>query len=278
MDQNLKNSFLFNLFVILLLCAGLYFIFFASLGLLTRHSSEVRVPKVIGKDLKNAFEMLEGVGFEVEVDSSYDPLKKPFAVLAQMPDVNAVVKKGRTIFLTVNKYVPPLTPMPKLTDLSYRSAVLIIGSSRLVLGDTIHRPDYAKGTVLDVLYDGRPVKPGEMVPQGSKIDLVIGEGFGNVESNVPDVIGLSADEGIAILNGNGLTVTSIWDGYIEDSANAIIYRQTPAPYNELDIPNRIREGDVIDIRIKQNPSNEELEYNRRPASAVNSTMESTPGR
>ena len=268
MDQKLRNSFLFNLFVVILLCVGLYFAFFASLGLLTRHASEARVPKVTGKTLKSARTTLEKMGFEVEVDSAYDPGMKPFAVLAQMPDVNAVVKEGRTIFLTVNKAEAPLTPMPKLTDLSYRSAVLILGSSRLVLGDTIHRPDYAKGTVLDMLYKGRPIKAGDMVPQGSKIDLVIGEGFGNVESNVPDVIGMTADEGIAILNGNLLTVTTIWDGPIEDSANAVIYKQTPSPYNELDMPNRIKEGDVIDIRIRQNPTNDELEYNRRPGSAV----------
>ena len=225
---------------------------------------------MIGKSLNTAKTSLEGLGFEVDVDSSYDPTQKAFTVLAQMPDANAIVKKGRTIFLTINKAEPPLTPMPKLTDLSYRSAVLILSSSRLVLGDTIHRPDFAKGTVLDMLFKGRPIKPGDMVPQGSKIELVIGEGFGNVESNVPDVIGMNADEGIAILNGNGLIVTTIWDGPIDDSANAIIYKQTPSPYNELDIPNRIKEGDVIDIRIRQSPTNEELEYNRRPASAVNS--------
>lgn len=268
MDRNLKHSFLFNLFIVILLCAGLYFLFFASLGLLTRHGSESKVPDLIGKNVKKAYEKLEQMGFEVEVDSSYDPKKKPFVVITQMPDVNAVVKKGRTIFLTVNKALPPLTPMPKLTDLSYRSAVLILGSSKLSLGDTIHRPDYAKGTVLDMLFQGRPIAPGDMVPQGSKIDLVIGEGFGNMETNVPDVIGMNADEGIVILNGNGLTVTTIWDGIIDDSASAIIYMQTPSPYNELDIPNRIKEGDVIDIRIKQNPTNEELEYNRRPASTV----------
>ena len=266
----MKNSFLFNLFVVLMLCAVLYFVFFSSLGLLTHHGSESRVPKVIGKSLNTAKTSLEGLGFEVDVDSSYDPTQKAFTVLAQMPDANAIVKKGRTIFLTINKAEPPLTPMPKLTDLSYRSAVLILSSSRLVLGDTIHRPDFAKGTVLDMLFKGRPIKPGDMVPQGSKIELVIGEGFGNVESNVPDVIGMNADEGIAILNGNGLIVTTIWDGPIDDSANAIIYKQTPSPYNELDIPNRIKEGDVIDIRIRQSPTNEELEYNRRPASAVNS--------
>lgn len=266
----MKNSFLLNLFLVILLCAGFYFLFFASLSLITHHGSESKVPLVINRDLKSAREILEQNGFDISIDSSYDPKQKPFTVLAQIPDPNAVVKKGRTIFLTVNKSEAPLTPMPKLMDLSYRSAVLILGSSRLVLGDTIHRPDFAKGTVLDMLYNGRPVRAGDMVPQGSKITLVIGEGFGSVESNVPDVVGMTADEGIAILNGNGLTVTTIWDGYIDDSANAIIYKQTPAPYNELQMPNRIKEGDVIDIRIKQNASNDELEYNRRPGSSVNS--------
>lgn len=269
MDKTLKNRFWFNLLLVLALCAGFYVLFFSSLSLLTHHGSEAKVPKMTGKSMKDAVKRLEALGFEVAVDSSFDPKQKPFTVLAQMPDVNAIVKEGRTIFLTVNKALPPLTPMPKLTDLSYRSAVLILGSSRLMLGDTIHKPDYAKGTVLEMHYNGNVITPGDMVPQGSKIDLVIGEGFGNVETNVPDVIGMSADEGIAILNGNGLIVTTIWDGYIDDSANAIIYMQTPAPYNELDIPNRIKEGDVIDIRIMQAPTNEELENNRRPGSSVN---------
>jgi beta-lactam-binding protein with PASTA domain len=268
MYQKLRKYFLFNLIVVLGLCWALYGLFFASLGWVTKHNSEVKVPNVTGKPLKSALATLEGMGFEVDIDSSYDPVKKPFTIIAQIPSVNSVVKAGRTIFLTVNKAEAPLTSMPKLTDLSYRSAVLILKSSRLVMGDTFHRPDYAKGAVLDQLYKGRPIKPGDMLPQGSTIDLVVGDGFGNVEMNVPDVIGMTAEEGMAIINGNGLTPTAIWDGVIEDSATAIIYTQTPSPYNELDVPNVIKEGDIVDLRIKQNPSNEELEGNRRPAPAV----------
>ncbi len=268
MYQKLRKSLLFNIIAILLVCWGLYFVFFASLSAITRHNSEVKVPNVTGQSMKAAMNALEKMGFEVDIDSSYDPIKKPFSVLAQIPTVNSIVKEGRTIFLTVNKAEPPLTSMPKLTDLSYRSAMLILKSSRLVLGDTIHRPDYAKGAVLDQLYKGRPIKAGDMLPQGSTIDLVVGDGFGNVEMNVPDVIGMTADEGLAIINGNGLTPTAIWDGHIEDSATAIIYQQTPSPYNELDQPNRIKEGDIVDLRIKQSPANEELEGNRRPAPRV----------
>ncbi|RYD87484.1 MAG: hypothetical protein EOP50_20690 [Sphingobacteriales bacterium] len=158
--------------------------------------------------------------------------------------------------------------MPKLTDLSYRSAIRILESSRLVLGDTIHKPDYAKGAVLEQLYKGRAVRAGDMVPQGSIIDLVIGDGFGSVEMDVPDVIGRTAEEGISYLSGSGLVPTVIWDGPIADSASAIIYMQTPSPFNELEVPNRIKEGDVIDVRIKQYASPEELEGNRRPSNAV----------
>lgn len=243
-------------------------LFFSSLGLITKHGSETKVPNVTGQNLKQAFEKLEKMGFEVSVDSSYDPQVKPLTVLAQVPDPNSTVKNGRTIFLTINKSEPPLTPMPKLTDLSYRSAVMILKSSRLVLGDTVHKPNYANGAVLDQLYRGRPVRAGDMIPQGSRISLVIGDGLGNVDMNVPDVIGMSAEEGINILSGNGLTPTIIWDEPITDSASAIIYIQTPSPYNELDVLNRIREGDVVDIRIKQSPTTEEMDYNRRPGKSV----------
>src|SRR5690606_1276604 len=129
-----------------------YYLFFASLGYITHHSSEIKVPDVTGKPLKTAQAHLEKMGFEVDTDSSYDPDKKPFVVLRQSPEINAIVKIGRTIFLTVNKALPPLAPMPKLQDLSYRSAVMILKSSRFVLGDTIQKPNYANGAVLDQLY------------------------------------------------------------------------------------------------------------------------------
>jgi eukaryotic-like serine/threonine-protein kinase len=270
MNSKLRNSFLFNLFLMFLLCAGLYFIFFSSLSLITRHKSEARVPNVLNKNVKIAAKQLERLGFDVEVDSSYDPKAKPLMVLGIMPDIGSVVKQGRTIFLTVNKAEPPLTPMPKLTDLSYRSAIKILESARLVLGDTTHKPDYAKGAVLEQLYKGRPLKAGDMVPQGSRIDLVIGDGFGSVEMDVPDVIGMTAGEGITILNSSGLNMAVSWEAPISDSSSAIIFRQTPAPFNELDVPNRIKEGDVIDVFIKQNPSPEELDNNRKPTGAVNS--------
>jgi beta-lactam-binding protein with PASTA domain len=247
----LRRSFVVNLVVVLLLCFVLYVLFFASLKCITRHGQEVKIPSVTGQNLKDAMKQLDAMSFDVYVDSAYEPQQKPFTVLKQMPDVGSTVKTGRTVFLTVNRTVPPGTPMPNLVSLSYRSAEMILKNNKLLVGDTTYRPDIAAGAILQQLYNGKDIKPGEMIPQGSKISLVIGDGLGVTEFNVPDVTGSTFDVGSATLSGNGLQYTVVWDAPITDSSSAVIYDQTPKAMNDLGTPNKIKAGDVVDIRIKQ---------------------------
>jgi beta-lactam-binding protein with PASTA domain len=139
-----RKSFRFNLLVVLLLCVGLYILVFLSLGWITKHGDEGPVPNAVGRDFRLVKAEIERAGFEIEVDSSYDPTKKPLVVLSQQPDVGSVVKRGRTLFLTLNKTQPPPTAMPNLVSLSFRSAALILKSNHLVLGDTTYRPTLPK--------------------------------------------------------------------------------------------------------------------------------------
>ncbi|MBS1771973.1 MAG: PASTA domain-containing protein [Bacteroidetes bacterium] len=267
-SADIRKTFRFNLLIVILLCVVLYILFFSSLSLITRHGAETKVPMVTGRDIRMAIAELDKNGFDVEVDSAYDPAKKPFVVLDQMPEAASVVKNGRTVYLTINKADPPLTPMPNLQNLSFRSAEMILKSNKLILGDTTYRPDIAKGAILEQLYKGQQIRPGMMIPQGSRIDLVIGDGLGNTEMNVPDVVGMSYEEALAMLNGNGLIVTAIWEGEITDSALAVVYRQSPGAINELGSNNRIKEGDVVDISIMQNPSPDQLQKNKKPENPV----------
>ena len=265
-----RKSFRFNLLIVILLCVVCYILFFASLGLITRHGREIKVPAVVGRDVKIAAKTLGKMDFDVDVDSAYDPKQKPYVVLTQIPELNAVVKRGRTVFLTINKATPPETPMPNLLNLSFRSAEMILRTHKLTLGDTSYRPDIAKGAVLEQLFRGQPIRPGQMVPQGSRIDLIIGDGLGQTEFNVPDVIGMSVDEAIAILNGTGLSVTTVWQREVVDTVAATVFDQNPKPLSELGAPNRIKEGDIVDIFIKQDPTAEELENNRNPSATFDS--------
>ncbi|MEO6833669.1 MAG: PASTA domain-containing protein [Chitinophagaceae bacterium] len=257
-----RNSLWFNLLLMLGIVALCYFIFFSSLSFITHHGDELKVPKVLGKDVKSAIKMLEGEGFEVHVDSSYQPDQKALIVLDQTPDVGEVVKNGRTLFITVNKSVPPTTPMPNLVNLSFRSAVLILNSNKLILGDTVYRPDIAEGAVLEQLWNGQSIRPGQPIPQGSTISLVIGNGLGNTEMNVPDVIGMTYPEAVAQLSGSGLMFTSVFDMDVHDTTNAKVYKQTPNSISDLGTPSRIRQGDFIDLYIGQNPADSTMNANR----------------
>lgn len=265
MNEQIRQSFWFNLLLVLALATGLYILFFLSLGWITRHGNEVKVPNVTRKNVKQAKETLESMGFEVLIDSAYEPKQKPYIVLSQIPDIGSVVKNGRTIFITVNKKDPPAIPMPNLVGLSFRSAAMMLKNNKLVLGDTTYVPDIAKGAILQQLFRGLDIRPGQMVPQGSRISLVIGEGLGNVQLNMPDVIGMPYPEAINVLSGTGLQYYVIWEGAISDSSTAMVYNQNPKPMNEIGESNRIKEGDMVDIYIKQTVTVEELENNRKAA-------------
>jgi len=251
MSKPFQKTFIGNLAIIAAICAVLYWAFFASLGFITGHGKEVTVPVLTGKGVKESIAILEQQGFDVDVDSSYVPEQKALVVLSQQPAGGTTVKKGRTVFIIVNKLTPPQTPMPNLVNMSFRSAEMLLANSRLLLGDTLFKPDIAQGAVLNQMLNGKDIAPGTMIPQGSKITLVIGDGLGNKVINVPDLSGLSYPEALAILSGSNLNYTVVFDGTISDTTTAVVYLQQPAAFNEYNEPNKISEGDNVDIRIKQ---------------------------
>lgn len=246
-----RSSIWFNLLLMLLVGVVFYIVFFTALGSITSHGNEIKMPVLVNKNINEVLKTLEAQGFEVDIDSTYDMKLASGVVISQLPDTGQFVKKGRTVFLVVNKATAPPTAMPDLAGVSFRSAEIVLKSNKLRLGDTIHRPDIANGAILEALYNGQIVKAGDMIPQGSKITLVIGDGLGNVEFDVPDVVGMSYPEATAILNASGLQFIDVWEGRITDSNTAVVYAQFPEARNEMGGINTIKEGQLIDIKVSQ---------------------------
>jgi beta-lactam-binding protein with PASTA domain len=183
-----------------------------------------------------------------------------------------MVKEGRTIFLTVNMLTPPHIPMPNLVNLSFRSAEMLLRNNKLLLGDTTFKPDIAAGAILEQLYKGAAIQPGEMIPQGSKISLVIGDGFGNTQFEVPDVTGKSIDEARTILDQYSLQyIINAYDrmSEISDTDAAIVVDQSPEAINEAGAANHIKAGDYIDLKIMQHPSATDIHNNNHVDNSVN---------
>lgn len=238
-----------NVLVGLALAGGIFIAVTSMLGWFTNHGDAKTVPPVIGKSLTQAQEILDKAGFVVEIqDSVYIDTLKPFQVVRQVPDEYEVVKSSRTVYLTVNRGIPPLVEVPNVMGYSLRNAEMVLVNAHLKLGDTTFRPDFAKNSVLEQLYDGVPIRPGAKVRQGSAISLVIGNGLGGKVIGVPNLIGMTYAEAKILLDSIGVMLASVIPAAdVTDMENAYIYRQNPDRFDEEGNLRTIRPGQVLDI-------------------------------
>jgi beta-lactam-binding protein with PASTA domain len=241
-----------NILAGIVLAVGIFSIFILSLNWMTRHGKSKTVPNVIGKKYDDAKNVLDKMGFDVEVqDSIYIDTLPPLAVIKQVPEGDAVVKVNREVYLTINRAVPPLVPMTNLVGFSFRSAEMSLKNMGLRLGDTIYKPDFARNSVLEQLYNGTTIEPGTKIPMGSNITLVLGTGVGEAEFSVPNLIGMTYSDAKMVVESSGLNFFSVLpDPDVKDTSNAFIYWQNPARYGEDNRLQRIHVGQTIDIKLR----------------------------
>jgi len=222
------KSFRRNLIAAICTFFGLLLIAFFSLRYYTKHGDGLNVPNLRGLKIEDAISKLEGLGLRYEIDSVYIQDQPPGIVTDQDPDPETFVKDNRTIYLTINTNQAPNVRFPDIEMKSLREAKSIIESYGLKLGDTTYKPDVAKDVVLEVLFGGQPIRPGESLPKGSRINLVLGDGLGSQEVELPNLTGLTIDEVKLSLKGAMLSLGTItYEGEITDTANAVIVSQFP---------------------------------------------------
>lgn len=277
MSKPFFKTFIGNLVIIIALCIALYWIFFGSLSILTKHNDVRVVPDLVGLSAKEAVTLLEKEGYEIKVDSVYDNGKKLNVVIDQQPEKGAKVKSGRIIFLTINKSKVPTVEVPNLKGMSLRNALLVLKKSNLKMGDTTYVFDEAEGTVLEVKIKGKEVLSGTIVPEGSALDFVISKGLSDEQVGVPEVIGLTLDEAKKLIEEKELHCKYYFEGAITDSSTALVFTQYPEARNEYGEPLRVNKGQSIDIRIKQNPAIEKKQYKKRPVEYSDSAGSMIPG-
>ncbi|MCX2430206.1 MULTISPECIES: PASTA domain-containing protein [unclassified Pedobacter] len=228
------KSFRTNIIAALLTVVGLLLVAFFSLRYYTKHGQGLNVPLVKGLSFEQAVRKLEDAGLKYEVDSVFIMDQPAGIVIDQDPDPNTFVKDNRTIYLTINAGKIPNTKFPDIAFKTLREAQAVIESSRLKLGDTTYKPDVSRDVVLEATFGGQPIQPGDIVPVGSRINLVLGDGRGNEEVDIPQLTGLTVDEAKFSLKGSNLTLGNIlYEGDITDSANAVIIKQDPMPVDSL---------------------------------------------
>ncbi len=220
-----------------------------SLNYYTRHGSGIPVPKLIDMQISRASALLDEQGFRYKIDSVYLPDKDPGTVVQQDPDPGTNVKENRTIYLTVITKLAPNINLPNLENTTFREAIATITNAGLKVGDTTYRSDIALNRVLEVRFAGELIKPGAKLPKGSRIDLVLGDGKGASEVDIPDVTNLELDAAKFAISGALLTLGTVtYEGTITDSTKVVVKSQMPM---KTDSTAKISIGTRINLTVAQ---------------------------
>ncbi|MCC5920323.1 MAG: PASTA domain-containing protein [Cyclobacteriaceae bacterium] len=213
----------------------------------TKHGETLTVPDLEGIVLEELDQYLQArnLRYEVNIDSGFSSEFPPYAVLNHYPMKNTKVKEGRKIYVTLNAAQPPKVKMPNLIDGSVKNAQMVLSSYGLIRGELIYKPDLIQNSVLDQLYEGKPIEEGSFVPKGAKIDLVVGDGMGKQTLGVPDATGFDLDEAEFLITGSGLNVGAI----VFVSASETNQRAGTVVKQEPESGQEVRIGSVVDLWV-----------------------------
>ena len=146
----------------------------------TRHNEFVVVPNVVGMSLDQAQRAIESqdLVFLIQDSKRYNPKFTKRAVLEQTPSANSEVKINRKIYLMVNLSGYKKIKITKIVRQTYRQAEKSLLSAGFRVGDTIYRNDIGRDEVISLLANNKPIQPGELLEENSKITLILGNGIG----------------------------------------------------------------------------------------------------
>ncbi len=244
-------AFVLKMFIVAA-CVGIaiYFGIFAWLRSYTQHGVEVEVPNICGMYTTEAEIMLAEQHLHIQViDSTYSNKVPLGSIVEQTPQAGAKAKHGRSIYVIVNAKMHRMIPMPELKDMSHRQAQATLQALGFVVDTVLYEPSEFRGLVLDVRQAGAPVVAGTRIMEGTKLQLVIGQGNGTEEIIVPNLIGKTLDEARTLLLDARLVIGAL--NYLEPQVDHVgetyyIYQQSPV-HGAL-----ILEGSRIDLSLSLN--------------------------
>lgn len=226
-----SKVFLINLLIIILVISGSIWGIFKYLNSYTMNGQTISVPLLEGLTMEEVQQVLNEKELRFQIlDSIYVENSDKGVVLEQQPLADDLVKKNRTIYITVSKIIPPKIGMPDVVDLSLRIAAAKIESYGLKVGKLSYFPSECVNCVLEAKIKGKAVERNQPIAKGSVIDLVLGSGTSSEKVFAPYLVGLTKEEAMQKIQEAFLNIgAEIYDDCStkNDSLKARVYRQNP---------------------------------------------------
>jgi beta-lactam-binding protein with PASTA domain len=228
----LSKLFLKNLGYAIVIIVGAVLVLLIWMNFYTRHGQARPVPNFIGLTMEQTSKLAKKSRLRYQViDSIYTTIVPRGCIAEQNPKPGFKVKKWRNVVLTINAFHPEMVAMPNLVDLPKRQAIMLVESSGLEIGLLKYRPDVSIDVVIDQQFNGKNINTGDSLQKGSVIDLILGKGYSNQRTPIPNLLGMRLDPAKDKILGSSLNLgTFEYDNTIKkgaDSINAFVYKQNP---------------------------------------------------
>jgi eukaryotic-like serine/threonine-protein kinase len=215
----------------------------------TKHGHGITVPDITRMPLDEAASILEsrGLRHELAAKRSNEAFPPDF-VIDQTPNAGMIVKPNRKIYITINTTSTPTVVVPEVQDLSLRNATIQLQNSGLQVGNVTYESSRFRNSVLR-----QSIPSGRRVTQNTTVDLIVGDGLGNVMVRIPNISNMHLTQAQNALREAGLRVGTIQFQPTDRVAPNTVIRFTPD-----DQPN-VYEGTAIDLVVSVSRSEDEEE-------------------
>ena len=185
-------------------------------------SEEVQVPLVLEKESREAKSILEGAGFEVEIEPEPNCAPED-TVVEQEPRARATAEEGSEVTLTVS--LGASVRVPSVSGLTQAEAAEKLEDEKLLPTPKERFSKRAKpGNAI-----GTEPPQGEEVDCNSEVTLLVSKGVDLV--TLPDVLGLQEEDAESQLEAEGFIVDI--DERDSDEPAGQVIAQSPGPGSEL---------------------------------------------
>lgn len=220
---------------------------------------DVQVPNLVGKTVEETMLALKSQNLRFNI-MGYEPSDKypKDAVMWQAPIPGTMLKEGKTVHVHVSTGVE-MVAVPDVRGLPLLKAKDMLFQTKLSAG---HVKMSASATVEKgkILMQDPP--PGSSQPVKTTVSLLVSSGPEKQKVTVPNLVGLSLEEGKNMLKEGKLAVGGVTSRESADTAAGEILEQKPPAGGEL------LEGEKVSLVVAKKPKDTSQENTNENASST----------
>ncbi|MFN8111950.1 MAG: PASTA domain-containing protein [Solirubrobacterales bacterium] len=193
--------------------------------------ANVIVPKVAGKPVPDAKQLLRSKGFEVEIEQRTSDSVPDGKVIGSNPSQGTSVAPGSTVKLIVSTGVKTVV-VPNVLGLDRVTATSQLRKAGFVVNANPRDSDEPEDQVLE-----QDPSAGEEVEEGSEITITYSSGVGTI--TLGDYVGQKLTYAQRKLTGEGLSVSIVKQDTEDSSEDGIVLSQAPSSGTNLSPGDRV---------------------------------------